>query len=200
MRALVLALGMSLASLAPGQGVEEAQGAVGGAFPTGPSERRLEAGWSFAFGGIYWFSERVGIHSELGVHRFGLSDHLRNAIGPAKDGLATILAVPVNGVLRLHGEGEAGLYLLAGMGIYHRQLELTEPATAPLGADEPWAGTMAGQVPQETLTTTRGGLDAGLGLEIPLARGNFFVEIRYHRIFTRGLATEFVPVVLGTRF
>ncbi len=200
MRGLTLALVMAAASLAQGQGTEVGQGAIGGAFPAGPSESRLEAGWSFAFGGIYWFSDRVGIHSELGIHRFGLSDRLRHDIGPAQDGLATVLSIPVNGVLRLHGAGEAGLYLLAGLGLYHRQLELSAPATDPLPQDEPWAGTRAGWTPQANLSTTRGGLDAGLGWELPQGRGHFFVEVRYHRMFTRGLPTEFIPVVVGTRF
>ncbi len=200
MHSLSLALVMAVAPLVQSQGLEETQGAIGGAFPAGPTDSRLEAGWSFAFGGVYWFSERVGIHTELAVHRFGLSDRLRNAIGPAKDGLATILSIPVNGMFRLHGEGGSGLYILGGLGIYHRQLELSEPATAPLAMDEPWAGTRAGWVPSETLSTTRGGVDGGLGWEMPLDRGYFFVEIRYHRIFTRDLPTEFIPVVVGTRF
>lgn len=195
--ALVMVMG---ASLAHGQGTETMQGAIGGVFPAGPSESRLEAGWSLAFGGIYWFSDRIGLHTELGIHRFGMSNLLRTEIGPAKDGLATILAIPVNGVFRLHDVGESGFYVLGGPGLYNRQLELSEPATAPLPRDEPWAGVRAGWTPQATLSTTRAGVNAGIGWEKPMARGYFFVEVRYHRIFTRGLPTEFIPVLFGTRF
>jgi len=179
---------------------EATQGALGGVFPTGPSDSRLEAGWSFGFGGIYWLSERVGIHSELGIHRFGISDRLRSDIGPATDGLATVLGIPVNGFLRLHDPGESGFYLLGGAGIYNRRLELEEPATIPVIRGDAWAGVQPGTLPASNLSTTRGGFDIGLGWEMPQGTGHFFVEVRYHRIFTRGLPTEFVPVVVGTRF
>ena len=200
MRGVFMALAMVTACFVRGQGMEVTQGSLGGAFPVGPSDSRLEAGWSFALGGVYWFSDRVGIHTELGIHRFGMSDRLRNVIGPARDGLVNILSLPINGILRLHGAGESGPYVLGGVGIYNRRLDLFEPSRAPLPGDESWAGVQAGWSPSETLRTTRGGVDAGLGWEMPLGQGHFFVEVRYHRVFTRNLPTEFIPVVVGTRF
>lgn len=200
MRALALLTLAVIRPFASAQAEEVAQGAIGMAIPAGPSDVRMEAGWSLSFGGIYWISERMGIHSELGIYRFGMSDRLRNDIGPAADGLVTVVGIPVNAFLRLHHPGAPGFYLLGGLGIYNRQLELSEPSTLPVLRGDTWAGVFPGVKPSSTLTATRGGLDAGLGWEAPRGRGHFFVEIRYHRMFTRGQPTEFIPVLLGTRF
>jgi hypothetical protein len=200
MRQPLFTVACLIGSQAWAQGLEEMHAAVGAVVPAGPTEARLETGWTFAIGGVYWFAPRLGLHAELAVHRFGLSTELQDAIGPAKDGLATIVVVPISGVWRLHDQGDGGFYLLAGPGIYNRQVALDEPSTAPLAQGEPWAGTRAGWTPRESLTTTRLGANAGLGWEHPLGRGSFFVEVRYHRMFTRGLPTEFVPVVVGSRF
>jgi hypothetical protein len=200
MRALALLTLAMIGPMAIAQVDEVTQGAVGVAFPVGQSDARMEAGWSVSFGGIFWLSERVGIQSELGVNRFGMSDRLRQDIGPATEGRVTVVAVPVNAFIRLHQPGTSGFYLLGGLGIYHRQLELSDPATLPVVYGDVWAGVAPGAKPSDTLTATRGGLDAGLGWETPLELGNLFVEIRYHRMFTRGRPTEFIPVLLGTRF
>lgn len=199
MRLLSLVLS-AVCSLGCSQGVESLQGSVGGVFPVGPTETRLEAGWSFSFGGIYWLSERVGIHTELGIQRIGLSPSLRADIGPARDGVATILGIPVNAFIRLHGATSSGFYVLGGFGIYNRQLELDAPSSQPVLVGDSWAGVPAGAMPSEVLHTTRGGVNIGLGWEAPRAGGHFFMEVRYHRMFTRGLPTEFVPVLFGTRF
>lgn len=200
MRALALLTLAMIEPMAIAQVEEVTQGAIGVAFPVGVSDVRMEAGWSVSFGGIYWLSERLGIQSELGVNRFGMSDRLRNDIGPATEGRVTVVGIPVNAFLRLHHPGRPGFYLLGGLGIYHRQLELSDPATLPVVHGDAWAGVFPGAKPSSTLSATRGGLDAGLGWEAPLELGHFFVEIRYHRMFTRGQPTEFIPVLLGTRF
>lgn len=200
MRILSLALWTAATAFAQCQSLESLEGAVGAAFSVGASEQRLEVGGSLCFGGIHWISEHFGIHSELGIHRFGLSDRLRKDIGPATDGMATILDVPVNAFLRLHDPDHSGLYILGGLGIYNRHLDLTIPSTLPVERGDAWAGVRPGDAPSTTLATTRGGVDFGLGWETPRGGGHFFVEVRYHRIFTRGRVTEFIPVLLGTRF
>ncbi len=68
-------------------------------------------------------------------------------------------------------------YLIGGAGIYG------------LKSDFPGAST-----------TTKLGLNGGIGASFPLSGFNTFVEARLHHVFSDNVATQFIPVTFGISF
>jgi Outer membrane protein beta-barrel domain len=48
--------------------------------------------------------------------------------------------------------------------------------------------------------TTKFGFNAGAGFDFKAGSAGFFVEARYHNIFTSGADTKFIPIAAGFRF
>jgi opacity protein-like surface antigen len=92
-------------------------------------------------------------------------------------------------------------YGLAGIGGYHRYVELTQ--TAYGAVCDPWWGICyagTGQAVVANKSNTKFGWNVGLGLEFPLRYGGaWFLEARYQYI-EGDKATEFVPIQIGYRF
>lgn len=49
-------------------------------------------------------------------------------------------------------------------------------------------------------TTTKLGLNGGIGASFPLSGFNTFVEARLHHVFSDNVATQFIPVTFGISF
>lgn len=187
--ALLLSAALTLGAQSPygappsNVGLEQMHGAVGVVFPQGDTQNLLDAGFTVAFGGIYWVAPHVGVHAELSY------DHINPApgVGPGA-GAGQIYAFTAGAAWKLHS-GRTGFYLVTSGGIHNIRMA-TVPDTLPV---EPGTFTMT--------TTTRGGATGILGFETPLGSGGtFFIEARYQRIFTRGQALDLIPLMVGTRF
>ncbi len=98
----------------------------------------------------------------------------------AKDGVnlpdIKISSANANLVYALPGTGMRP-YLIGGAGIYG------------LKVDTP-----------NSSTTTKLGLNGGIGAAFPLSGFNTFVEARFHHVFTDVSATQFIPVTFGISF
>jgi len=92
-------------------------------------------------------------------------------------------------------------YGIAGIGGYHRYVELTQSAIGAVC--DPWWGICyigSGNAVVANNSNTKFGWNAGLGLEFPLRYGGaWFIEARYQYI-EGDKATEFVPIQVGYRF
>lgn len=175
--------------------------ALGMAFPAGSSSQRMELAWTLHFGSTLWLGNTFGIRCNLEYHNFGLTRQLINQIEVPSDSFGDMSAMVFSGLWKLHASGNTGVYVTLGGGGYQRRLYFTQTNAAPLKENEPWTGLSAGDVPPERLTTTRPGLNAGLGWQTPLKDGStLFIELTYVRIFTQGQAMEMLPLVVGTRF
>ena len=94
-------------------------------------------------------------------------------------------------------------YGIAGIGIYHSRVELTQ---ATFGGGyyycDPFSGYCdgGGAAVVAAQTVTKFGWNAGLGVEFALPYGrSWFIEARYHRI-TTDTPIEYVPIAIGYRF
>jgi opacity protein-like surface antigen len=94
-------------------------------------------------------------------------------------------------------------YVTAGYGLYSKGLLLRRADSAPFTVcDEFWSICSSG-VTSDTLlgwhTTYKGGLNVGAGFAYG-GRAKFFVEARYHRMFTTNKDTAIVPITFGVRW
>jgi opacity protein-like surface antigen len=95
-------------------------------------------------------------------------------------------------------------YGIAGAGVYHARVELTQ--YDPYGGYyycDPFSGFCGGTSGDLLVSSsgvTKFGWNAGVGVEFALPYGNaWFIEARYHRINT-GTPIEYVPITVGYRF
>lgn len=87
-----------------------------------------------------------------------------------------IMSANANLVYALPGTGIRP-YLIGGAGIYGLKSDIN-------GAS----------------TTTKLGLNGGIGASFPLSGFNTFVEARLHHVFSDNVATQFIPVTFGISF
>jgi hypothetical protein len=115
-------------------------------------------------------------------------------------------AATINPVIRFGARGPFRVYATAGGGVYHRKIEFTQPTVETITVFDPWWGVVyPANVPANQILasygTTKGGVNAGAGFEVPLGEGRpkIFAEARYHRMFTN-TPTTLLPVTFGLRW
>jgi opacity protein-like surface antigen len=95
-------------------------------------------------------------------------------------------------------------YVTGGYGLYYRWLQLTRTAFDVVIVCDPWwsvcpDGFVFGGSLLGTHSTYKGGFNGGAGVTFGSGK-KFFVEVRYHRMFTTREPTEIVPIVGGIRW
>lgn len=185
---------------------------TGYAATTGQIADALDGGWTIG-GGFTWqpdFNSPLALRADLDYSRF---DATRRLIGinqmvdqtEIDNGYGEIVDLAVDGEYRLPLSPYLTGYGLAGIGVAHRRIALTQ--TVPFGGYfcDPWFGYCEfGLVPGDVVVasddTTQFAWNAGLGLEFALGGGqSFFVEARFVRMQT-SRPTDFVPIRVGLRF
>jgi len=162
------------------------------------SNHSLESGSNFVFGGGYNYSPSSGFVLEFMNSWLGVSDRVLQDNG-AINGSGYIWSFTVNPVWRFPISGPVGGYLIGGGGYYERQMRFIEPVQV-------FVPTFGGGFFAPGLVTVRqtddaGGLNGGAGITWNLGWGTkFFVEARYHYIFTSGHSTQLIPVTFGIRW
>jgi hypothetical protein len=84
----------------------------------------------------------------------------------------------------------SAFYLMGGGGIHH----FSDYGNSQVVVN----GTQL--YPSTNGSTTKAGLNGGLGLSFGWARANIFLESRFVSLFTEGLNSNYVPILLGVRF
>ncbi len=121
------------------------------------------------------------------------------------DGRGTFTSLTVNGVYRIPLGSGVRAYGIAGVGVYHSDLSLTQRVlVGGTYCDFYWGycypGVAGGDLVVASDATTRFGWNAGLGVEFPLYYGQaWFIEARFNRIET-ARPIEYVPITVGFRF
>lgn len=88
------------------------------------------------------------------------------------------------------GNNRSAFYLLGGGGIHH--FSDYGNGQASVGGTPLYGNSNS--------STTRAGINGGLGLSFGWARANVFLESRYISVFTKGNNSNYVPIILGVRF
>jgi hypothetical protein len=173
---------------------------LGGA-PTpviGESRDHLTGGGTFTIGGGYNFTPRTGFVLEFMNSWLGVTDGelQRNQ---ATSGDASVVAITLNPIWRYRIAGPLGGYIIGGGGFYEREERFSEPVQVFIPTFS--GGFYVPGVENVHQIDDTGGVNIGAGLTCNLGWGTkFFVEVRYHYLFTSGYSTQLLPVTLGFRW
>jgi hypothetical protein len=167
---------------------------VGATAPVNPAARQLDTGWGFT-GGIGVVKQYVGLNLDFMFNDFGLNRATLRNTG-ATHGSQKFWALTADPVFHVNPRGPIDFYVTAGGGLYSRitTLRAFSGFGGPFGEAEEVRGSF---------TSYKPGVDGGAGFAFNLGYTNrvkIFVEARYHRMFTSGFATSFVPVTVGVSF
>jgi hypothetical protein len=168
----------------------------GGPTPVSDSNNLLSGGSNFEFGGGYNFSPEAGFVLEFMNSWLGVTDNALQKNG-AIDGTASVWSFTVNPVYRFRIGGPIGGYLIGGGGFYEREMRFREPVQLFLPDGELFGSGL------ETVRQVddAGGVNVGAGLTWNMGWGTkFFMEARYHYVFTPGGGTQLIPITFGFRW
>jgi hypothetical protein len=159
------------------------------------SDGQMKGGSNFIVGGGYNFSPRVGFVLEFANNWLGVTNQALTQNG-AFDGDANVWSFTVNPIYRFRLGGPFGAYVIGGGGYYQRELRFFEEQTII----DPFFGPIPATVEVRNTDDT-GGVNVGAGLTWNWGWGTkFFVEARYHYVFTSGNATQIIPITFGFRW
>ncbi len=184
----------------------------GGAITTGRTSDFLDSGWTLGTG-FTWHPQLdspFALRTDLHYSRFNATNQLISLGEVANqtridDGTGQILALDLNAVFETPLSRTVRAYLIGGVGVNYRKIELTQTVAVGGFICDPWWGFCGvGYVPGDVLIdreeTTRLAWNAGLGLDFSLGGGqSWFIEARFNRMETRD-PTDFVPIRIGMRF
>lgn len=185
---------------------------TGYASTTGPISDFLQGGWSLG-GGFSWqpdLSSPLALRTDLDYTRFHATQRLigiNQAVNQTQidDGYGEILDLAVDGEYRMPLSPYMTGYAVAGIGVAHRRIALTQTVALGGYVCDDWFGfcefdLVPGAVVVASDNTTQFAWNAGLGLDFAVGSGEtFFVEARFTRIQT-AQPTDFVPIRVGLRF
>jgi opacity protein-like surface antigen len=179
---------------------------------TGSISSLLNGGWTVG-GGFSWqpdFSSPLALRTDLNYSRFNATRQLIGINEEADqteidDGYGEIVDLAVDGEYRMPLSPYLTGFALAGVGVAHRRIALTQTVAVGGYVCDYWFGycdfgLVPGQLVVASDNTTRFEWNAGLGLDFALGGGeSFFVEARFTRVQT-SQPTDFVPIRVGLRF
>jgi opacity protein-like surface antigen len=185
--------------------------AVGPSFTNGTTADFLENGWTVGTG--FTLQPDPGgpfaIRTNFSYSRFGATNALINEGSLANQtqitgGNGQVLDADVDGVLRFPLSPGMHLYMMAGGGLAHRYVQLTQNVGSgglPCGGWFSFCGPYsAGTVVAASDSQTHPTWNAGAGVDFALRGGqSWFVEARFEEIET-AQPTQFIPVRVGLRF
>jgi opacity protein-like surface antigen len=185
----------------------------GGWTPTiGTTADFLDSGYTVG-AGLTWnplSSDSWALQTDLAYSSFNATSRLINLGASAHpqvrvdDGHATVWQLTVGGRYYLPMSTSVRVYGIGGIGVYKRDVKLTQTVLIAGGWCDWYGFCYSGVVPGDVVVssqdTTKFGWNVGIGLEYRLEYGAaWFLEARYHSIETPH-RTEFVPISIGFRF
>jgi hypothetical protein len=182
----------------------------GWAFPTGDFGSTFDTGWNGAIGVTFNINENLGIQGEYTYARMGGPDRVVR-ISETPGGLPTSDAL-IESNHQMHigtanliykssgGDRVVGGYVLGGLGLYHRIVQLTTPSVGYATVCDPyWYVCYPTLVSIDTIIGDRSSNDFGInfGGGVTFGReGKFYAETRYHYVWGPEVRAQ-GPVVSG---
>jgi hypothetical protein len=200
MRRLLSAFFLILVAAVPSAAQDKPVGiniGFGWAFPTSGFKDSFDAGWNGTIGATFKVTEHFGVQAEYIYQRMD---------GPEKT--ISVVATPVaaaatNGLLQSNQQMHIGSfnlvyhtqspnhpiggYVLSGLGIYHRTLQLTSPSVGYTTFCDPyWYVCYPTLVSVDTIIGDRSSNDFGVDFGGGITFGHeakFYIESRYHYVW-----------------
>lgn len=179
---------------------------------TGQIADALDGGWTVG-GGFSWqpdLRSPLALRTDLNYSRLQATRQLigvNQAYNQTEidDGYGEIVDLAVDGEYRMPITPYVTGFAVAGIGVAHRRIALTQTVAVGDYVCDYWFGycdfgLVPGDVVVASDNTTRFAWNAGLGLDFALGGGeSFFVEARFTRMQS-SQPTDFVPIRVGLRF
>jgi Outer membrane protein beta-barrel domain len=182
-------------------------GGAGFSSPVQSAGNSLNTGWNLDFRGGYNAGQHVDADLDFNYNHFGLNSAALKRFGEP-DGSVSVWSLTFQPALHLLPRRSAGnAYATAGLGIFDRNLTLTQPTVLTTIVCDPFFGCYpvsygANQI-VASFSTVKPGFNVGSGLEFRLhdTRAKLFAEARYQRVFTaHGNVLSYVPLTFGIRW
>ena len=181
---------------------------VGGAFsfPTGQLDNRVQTGFGIVASGGPRFNPSFSVGLDFAINYFNLKNFVGSPVNEVNSlgSMVRIWSLTINPTYQFWREEKVSSYATGGYGIYNRDLQLPTPGGGvPVTAcDAFWnicaSGSQASAI-SGNLNTYKGGFNVGGGVNFG-GRTKFFVEARYHHMFTTHSPTELIPLTFGVRW
>jgi opacity protein-like surface antigen len=169
---------------------------VGGGFTatTGEIHKHLGDGGNFMLGVTFNVKPRLGIQAEYGYHPIGSKEVDIPYVSPLT-GSAPISVghhmhqVTFNAIGHFAETASVKPYVIGGVGVYHRVVQLTSPGAGLVSVCDPWWYVCYPvAVPVTNIlgerTSTDFGINIGGGGDVPIGHAmDFYAEARYHYIW-----------------
>lgn len=187
---------------------------AGASITQGTAAQYLDNGWTLG-GGVTWYpspDSPLGLRADLNYSEFGATNQLlyQSSIAEGTQidhGTGRIWGGDIDAVINAPLGQRVRGYLLGGIGMYQRQIELSQTLLGGGYFCDPWWGVCGpgfapyNSVVSQTTSDTHFAWNAGAGLEFPLNPiTSLFIEARFMRINPADERTELVPVTVGLRF
>ncbi len=160
---------------------------VGVIMPQGDVGDRFDAGITVPFGVTFNISESVGIQGEYSYSWMGGPDRTVMTMDGTEliESNHSMHVGTVNLKFSPPSSGSVGGYVLGGLGIYHRSVELTSPAVGVITVCDPWwyvCFPTAVEVDEVLGTRSSNDFGVNFGGAVTFAR-RFYVEARFHYVW-----------------
>jgi len=182
-----------------------AEAGAGFTFPVGSIGSHTQNGFNFVAGAGPRFNQRFSATLDFSLHYMDLKNFLESQsseVGLSFGSILRMWSLTVNPSYKFIKRESFSSYATAGYGLYNRKLLLAAPGIIPATAcDQFWnvcVGTQ-GEFVTGNFNTYKGGYNFGAGVNFT-PHVKFFVETRYHHMFTSNGATTIIPLTFGIRW
>jgi opacity protein-like surface antigen len=180
---------------------------VGGGFslPVGQLQNRADTGFAFVASGGPRFSPRLSVDLDFALHYFNVKNPLPSAatgVNLASGAVVRTWSLTVNPAYQFIRRERSSYYATAGYGLYNRHLENPVPQASTENACDPfWSICVnnSGSSVTGNINPYKAGYNVGGGVNLG-GRTKFFIEVRYHHMFTSRSPTEYIPITFGVRW
>jgi hypothetical protein len=177
---------------------------AGVSFPADILADHVNTGFNFTASGGPRFNRRFSLTLDFTLHYFNVKNSQQGTetIGLPLGSMVRMWSLTLNPGYELIKQERFTSYVTAGYGLYNRRLLPAQPGMVPVEAcDEFWdvcvtSSPFSGQTVTGNLGVYKGGYNGGGGVTFG-RRTKFFIEARYHRMFTTKAATQVIPLTFG---
>jgi opacity protein-like surface antigen len=178
---------------------------AGFSFPIGEAANHTKTGFNFVASGGPRFNSHFSLSLDFSLHYLEIKNSLQDPETGVDLSLGSIMrlwSLTVNPAYEFIKQERFSSYATAGYGLYNRRLLLAATGAVPAVACDQFWNVCVSSIPVTVtgkLNPYKGGYNVGGGVTFG-ARTKFFVEVRYHHMFTTNVATELVPLTFGIRW
>jgi len=181
---------------------------AGFSFPLGAPADHLKTGFNFVASGGRRFNQHFTLTLDFSLHYLDLKNSLQipdTNIEPSLGSMLRMWSLTLNPGYEFIKQERFSSYATAGYGLYNRRLLLAAPGPVPIVVCDAFWDLCVSSNPPSGVTVTgdlgvyTGGYNAGGGVTFG-AHTKFFMEARYHHMFTTRNATQIVPITFGIRW